>query len=82
MRELKEVVLVQKPQGLLEVVSFFDSVTRTFGIYIYFRNKLIEIIQPLLREPKRYQMRNPWRYSLRYPWKFDLNGKITEKKTK
>ena len=75
MKEFKEAVLIQKPEGLLELISFFDTDTLTYGINVYFRNKLIEIIQPLLREPKRYQMRNPWKFSKRYPWRYEISEK-------
>ena len=75
MKVWKEGVLIQKPQGVLEIISFFDTDNDTYGINVYFRNKLIEIIQPLPGEPKRHQMRNPWKYSKRYPWQYDLSEK-------
>lgn len=82
MKEFREAVLIQKPQGILELISFFDTLSKTYGINVYFKNKLIEIIQPLSSEPKRYQMRNPWKFSKRYPWKYDITEQNNHKEKK
>ncbi len=75
MKIYKEAVLIRKQQGLLELVSYFDTVTKKYGINVYFHDKLIEIIQPLEAEPQRHQMRYPWKSNTRYPWKYsDIQG--------
>jgi hypothetical protein len=67
MKIFKEAVLVKKARGLIELVSFFDTVTKKYGINVYFHDKLVEIIL-LELEPRRSQMRYPWKNKTRCNW--------------
>jgi len=75
MKLFKEGVLIKKGKELLELISFYDTVTNKYGINVYFHDKLVEIIQPLNEEPLRNEMQYPWKYSFRYPWKYSNNQK-------
>ena len=79
MRVFKEAVLIKNDLGLIELISFFDSITKRYGINVYFHDKLVEIIQPLDVEPRRNQMRYPLKFSKRYPWRYEISEKNNNK---
>lgn len=58
MKIYKQAVLIQKDDGYLEVISYYDLHSQTFGIEVFSENKLLETIHPLQQEPERDKMRS------------------------
>lgn len=53
MKVHKQSVLIEAHMGYLEVISFFDTTTKTYGADIYFEDKLSETITSMIKEPMR-----------------------------
>ena len=58
MKIYKQAVLIQRDEGYLEIISYYDLPSQTFGIEVFSGDKLLETIYPLQEEPARDKMRS------------------------
>jgi hypothetical protein len=53
MKVHKQSILIEAHMGYLEVISFFDTITKTYGADIYYEDQLSETIISMNQEPMR-----------------------------
>jgi hypothetical protein len=56
MKVHKQVVMIEVYQGYLEIISFYDTSTKTFGVDIFHEERLAETINAMSSEPMREHM--------------------------
>ena len=53
MKVHKQSVLIEAQDGFLEVISYFDTTTKTYGADIFYEDKFAESINSMANEPQR-----------------------------
>lgn len=53
MKVHKQIVLIDEPDGYIEVISFYDTKTKTYGVDIYYEERLAETHNTMDKEPLR-----------------------------